>query len=175
MARSSIPFSHQYLKSILDYDPTSGQMVWRQDRRGKNGMIRAGQSAGCVRAGYVFIGIDRSNYSRAALAWFWMTKDWPIKTVDHISGDRVDDRWENLRLASRTENNRNKAVRSDNKSGVTGVSWDSNRKKWAARIKHDDKYHALGRYDCIAAAIIARQQAEIELFGEFSPLVCRSE
>lgn len=89
--------------------------------------------------------------------------------VDHIYGERFDNRTSKLRIASRMQNNQNKKTRADNTSGVTGVYWSNNRNKWYAQITINGKTKSLGYYININEAIKARLMAEKEYFGEFAP------
>lgn len=90
--------------------------------------------------------------------------------VDHVGGHttRNDNRKFNLRIATRSQNNQNVRKHPKNKSGVTGVSWDSTAQKWMAGITKDGHHHTIGRYVNLEDAIEARYRAEDELFGEFS-------
>lgn len=73
----------------------------------------------------------------------------------------------NLRIVTRKQNRINCGIRKCNKSGITGVSWSSQRMKWVAQIQVDGKNINLGRYSSIEDAIAARKQAEIKYFGEY--------
>ena len=89
--------------------------------------------------------------------------------VDHIGGEktRFDCRRYNLRLATYSENNRNKDVTKRNTSGTVGVCWNKRISKWIARISINKKEIWLGYFDNIDDAISARKHAEKEYFGEF--------
>lgn len=88
--------------------------------------------------------------------------------VDHISGNRLDNRRCNLRLCSRKENAYNKGLYSSNTSGVTGVSWHKKYCKWGAYIQKDKKNILLGYFDVYEDAVNARRNAEVKYFGEYS-------
>ena len=87
--------------------------------------------------------------------------------VDHINGNRADNRRSNLRVVTQSKNLLNKAILSNNKSGIAGVSWDKSRKRWTAEIRMDGIKCYLGRYEKIEDAVYARYYAEIKLFKEF--------
>lgn len=89
--------------------------------------------------------------------------------VDHIYGNRNDNRKAFLRLATRTQNNQNKRLRSDNTSGVTGVNYHKKRNSWVARIRVNKQEIRLGYFATFESAVRARLQAEKEYFGEFAP------
>lgn len=87
--------------------------------------------------------------------------------IDHINGNRADNRHNNLRICTQQQNLYNVALKSTNKSGVAGVRWDKERNKWSAEIKFDYKKCFLGRYQDIEDATYVRYYAETRLFKEF--------
>ena len=90
--------------------------------------------------------------------------------VDHIDHNPRNNRICNLRVCTNAENCRNIKIRKDNSTGVTGVSRSSNGDKWRARITLDGKEIHLGQFESFDSAVEARIKAELEMFGEFSPL-----
>lgn len=92
--------------------------------------------------------------------------------VDHINGDMLDNRKENLQTCSVQENARKQQFRLTNTSGYTGVHWYpyNNVNKWMAKIVVDYKCVNLGYYNDIEDAIKARKDAELKYFGEFQPI-----
>ena len=87
--------------------------------------------------------------------------------VDHINHNSLDNRKFNLRVCTLQQNNKNQKKKSNNKSGVIGISWDKSRRKWCAQIMYNRKHIHLGRFKTKEEAIQARKQAEIEYFGEY--------
>lgn len=88
--------------------------------------------------------------------------------VDHINHNTLDNRKENLRICTRSQNNMNQHIRSDNTSGVIGVSLDKNL-KWRADISINKKRTYLGRFTNKDDAIKTRLNAEAKYYGEFAP------
>ena len=88
---------------------------------------------------------------------------------DHEDRNELNNRKENLRPRTRSENRINSNIRSDNTSGVTGVSFHKSDKKWWVRISIDKRETLIGRYDAKEEAIIARLKAEKKYYGDFSP------
>jgi hypothetical protein len=90
--------------------------------------------------------------------------------VDHIDGDRLNNRRENLRLCGNAENLRNRKTPKNNKTGYKGVSRDARRNKYQAIIKAENKKHYLGSFDTPEKAALAYNAAAIRLHGEFARL-----
>jgi len=90
------------------------------------------------------------------------------KQIDHINGNTLDNRRQNLRIVTSRQNGLNSAIRKDNTSGVTGVSWDKKRQKWIARVFDNGKEISLGYFDKFENAVIARKNGEKKYYGEYS-------
>ncbi len=86
---------------------------------------------------------------------------------DHINGNRLDNRKDNIRFVTARQNAQNHGKSTRNKSGCVGVTWDAERKKWLAQIQIYGKGVHLGRFSNIDDAIAAREAAEIKYFGEY--------
>ena len=97
----------------------------------------------------------------------WLLNPSKNMVVDHINGNKADNRKENLRVVSQSKSLINKIVLSNNKSGIAGVGWDKKRSKWVAEIRMDGIKCYLGRYDKIEDAVYVRYAAEKILFKEF--------
>lgn len=162
-----MPIAHSRLLELLKYDRRTGIFRWRVNRPGH---ARAGDVAGCVNVhGYVQIGVDGGRYLAHQLAVFYVTGEW-VPEVDHRNRDGIDNRWRNIRPASRSQNQGNKAVTSANTSGVKGVSWDEQTNRWRAKISINGATKHLGRFDLKSAAAAAYRTAAEAHFGEFARL-----
>ncbi len=89
------------------------------------------------------------------------------KVVDHINGDKLDNRKCNLRICIQADNMKNQKKRKNNKSGYTGVHWYKAKNKWQVYIKINYKRLHLGYYDDLEEAIKVRKEAEKKYFGEY--------
>ena len=89
------------------------------------------------------------------------------KDVDHINHNLRDNRKLNLRIVTRTQNNMNRTLQSNNTSGVAGVTFHKDRNKWCARITINKQTINLGLFVNFQDAVEARRKAEIEYFGEY--------
>ncbi len=159
--------THGRLKEVLWYDPSSGMWTWLVRLSDK---IQIGDDAGYVHKtlGYRYIRIDGKMYRAARLAFLYMTGEWPEHHVDHINGKRHDDVWENLREATRSENQCNQARRVSNHSGFKGVDWHKKAKKYRARIVKAGTSVHLGLFDSPQDAHAAYLSAAARLHGEFA-------
>ena len=90
------------------------------------------------------------------------------KQIDHINGNTLDNRKQNLRIVTSQQNGMNSSIRKDNTSGVTGVCWDKSRNMWFARIEYNKKCINLGYFIKFEDAVAARRKAEDKYFGEYS-------
>ena len=98
------------------------------------------------------------------LAWFYTHGCWPNGDLDHINRVRYDNRLDNLREATRSENCQNQPIRKTNKSGATGAYYHKVSGKWAASINVSKKQIHLGVYDTLEEAVQVRRNAEREYY-----------
>jgi hypothetical protein len=158
------PLTQARLKELLHYDPETGHFTWRVSRSRTPAGSRAGTPGS---NGYTNIGIDGVLRLAHRLAFLYMTGALPPE-VDHINRDKSDNRWANLRPASRRENEGNKGLLSNNTSGHRGVSWYKRTRKWSAKGKRDGRQIHLGYFDTLEEAAAAAQAWRGENFGIFA-------
>lgn len=154
------------LKELLHYEPSTGWFTWRHP----SSHVNAGDRAGTVHGfGYRQIGLDYKKYLEHSLAWLYMTGEWPSPEVDHENRNRADNRWTNLRLATRSEQGHNKGLHKSNSLGFPGVYPHGN--KYRARLSIDGETKDYGLFPTIAQARIARLLGEKLEFGKFISFV----
>ena len=132
------------LKELLEYDPETGIFRWLVKQ---NNRMKVGQVAGTGNGrGYMQIRIDGVKYRTHRLVWMYMTGEWPPHELDHINGDRSDNRHVNLRASNRSHNLQNRREASvGTQTGLLGVSVSNG--KYVARINVSGDKRYLGRYD----------------------------
>lgn len=157
------PPTRARLMELLSYDPESGQFRWKVRRTNR---AHPGAIAGRTCNGYVRIHLDGVAHSAHRLAWLWMTGEWPILDVDHGDLDRSNNRWSNLRLATRAENRMNSRASKNNTVGLKGVC--RNRYGFQAQIRNNGKTTYLGTFETAEAAHAAYRDASIRIYGEFA-------
>jgi hypothetical protein len=148
------------LRSRLDYNPQTGVFIHKRNNR--RGCI--GKRAGCISGGYILIGVCNEHYLAHRLAWFYVHGVWPKNLIDHKDGNKTNNRLENLREATYSQNLCNSRARN---SGRKGVHWDKARNKWKIAIGINGLVKQ-GRFDCFCAAVKARAEIEKKLHGEFA-------
>lgn len=142
------------------YTQDTGDLRWRVARS----RSAAGSIAGSVdHEGYVIVGFQGKRYRAHRIILAMVTGEFPDQ-VDHIDGNRSNNRLENLRAVSNQQNARNQKIRKNNRSGVMGVCWHKGVSKWVSHIRVDGKAKYLGSFDSIQEAANVRKVAE-DLFG----------
>lgn len=176
MAKRQLP-SQDGLRQLLNYDPETGKLFWKE--RGpewfSSGRLSAEKTAAwwnkrfsgkeaftAIDAhGYHSGGIFRAIYAAHRIAWIHVHGSISGE-IDHINGDKADNRLCNLRDVTRVTNMRNKPQNSNNVTGVVGVFWHSASGKWAAKIGVGMKSLHLGVFPTFEEAVAARKDAERE-------------
>lgn len=128
-------------REMLSYSPSTGVLTWKSGPR--NGLV-----AGCLHPeGYLKTRIDDRLYLNHRLIWLMLFGHWPKNDIDHINGEKNDNRLANIRDVTRKTNLQNQKMPSiNNKSGFLGVTFDKRKKKFRAEIGVDRKHIFLGRF-----------------------------
>jgi hypothetical protein len=178
-----IDLSVEYLKECFDYDEQSGILFWSKQRPVTHFLttqtyqrwmtIYSGKEAGTTNTikgiKYKSCCIGDTKYLIHRIVWAICVGKHPERVIDHIDGDSLNNRIDNLRDVSQTINSRNSKMRSNNTSGVNGVRWDKQRNKWVVYVtSHIDgisKTKNLGRFNNFDDALKCRESWEEELGG----------
>ena len=159
MAKSKI--SADRLRELLHYDPSTGIFVWRVNH---GVSVKAGMQAGYLSDyGYIRIRVDGFRSSAHRLAWLYVYGRHPNGEIDHINRVRDDNRLCNLREVTRSQNQQNTLLQSNNTSGFKGVSWSKKVNRWQAHIYIKGSHKYLGYYDSAEDANAAYVKAASEI------------
>lgn len=161
------------LRSLIDIDTDTGVMKWKPRPEGLfNGHAKRSSAAWNARYagkavqlyihadGYAKMRVFDQAFQVHRVVYALHHGAWPEGHIDHINGVRADNRPENLRSVTRTENNRNQKRHSTNKSGQMGVRWHRAARKWLARIYDKNQEIHLGLFAEFEDAVAARKAAE---------------
>jgi len=162
MTKYKSNLSQKELKDVLHYNPETGVFTWLVGRGGVN----VGDIAGNIATRhsgkkYMFIGVNnRGRFASHRLAFLYMTGSFPKNDTDHEDGNGLNNKWENLKDVTNSENHKNVKKQANNTSGTTGVRMHNAAKKWVARIYDDGKEVHLGLFDNYEDAVSVRKEAE---------------
>jgi hypothetical protein len=162
--------SREYLAARLDYNPDTGIFIWKPKPATcwQNIMFNskfAGKQAGAIH-GYSRIRIDGIKYHAHRLAWKMTTGEDPVDKVDHKDRVPENNRIDNLRDASSSQNKCNETLRKDNTTGYKGVRRQNG--GYVARISINNKRHYLGTFDTAEEAFAVYCEAQKNLHGDFA-------
>jgi len=148
------------LKELLHYDPETGEFTRLV---ATSNVVKVGDiiGKGAKTNWYKRVGIDGRDYYLHRLAFLYMVGDWPRFDVDHISGNRTDNRWCNLRDVPTQTNLQNvRRASSRSKSGVLGVVHLPHRKRWVSSVQIDGRQQFLGSFKTAQEAETAYLEAK---------------
>lgn len=164
--QKNMTLTAERLREVMSYDPETGVLTWLEQR---NHLALAGSIAGyCERDGYRRIKFLGKKFKAHRLAWLFVYGTWPAHEIDHVDGNKDNNRIENLRPASRAQNLRNCGKRKTNTSGYKGVSWHKGKRKWSASIGVNGRLRHLGYYQNIECAAAAYASAAEKFHGDYA-------
>ena len=155
------------IREWVSYDAASGHIVWVKGKKAVSVGMRAGYVAD---TGHRVFKIEQKRYFAHRVAWSMHHGRWPPDgfDVDHINGNRDDNSAANLRLATRAQNIANSRLSSSNTSGIKGVTWCKDGRKWKAQIRVYGQRINLGYHHHIDDAAKAYRDAAVHHFGRFA-------
>jgi hypothetical protein len=156
-----------HVASRIAYDPETGVLTWKSAP--PRGREIGDRLRDCDNGnGYRYVKINSHPYAAHRVAWCVMTGQWPPGEVDHINCQKADNRWVNLRLATRSQNQQNMPVDRKNTSGFKGVGWHKCKQRWRAYIQVDGRQISLGYHPDAEAAHRAYCAAAEKYFGDYA-------
>lgn len=157
--------SQSMLIEMFVYEPDTGILKWRIAIAHR---CRVGERAGAPTInGRWGVQIFGHKYNVSQIAWKIMTGEDAEDFVDHRNGDHSDDRWDNLRKATPSQNQFNRKTQTNNTSGMTGVGKDFRGNGWDAYITVNKKRVYVARHVSYEEAVTARINAEKEYYGSY--------
>jgi hypothetical protein len=157
--------SQEYLKSILDYDLETGIFTWKVN---KSQRCKIGNIAGWLSNGYREIEIDSKKYKVHRLAWLYVNGEIPKNLIDHIDGNRLNNKISNLREATYQQNGENYKKPKTNTSGVKNASWHKSSNKWVVSISIKNIKKTIGYFDNLEFAELVAIEARNKYRLEFA-------
>lgn len=159
----------EYLRSLFAYEPDTGLLRWKVERGGK----LPGDIAGAKREenGYLQVSIDNRLYRVHLVIWKMVNGTEPVAMIDHWDTIKGNNRWGNLREATKSQNQANQGPLRTNASGVKGVYWYKAYQCWTSQFTKDGKAYFIGYFDNIEDAKVAYQAKYREVYGEFARFV----
>lgn len=155
--------TQELINSLFEYD--NGVLYWKVNR---TGTAKKGTQAGWLHSnGYFRCKVKGKPYLVHRLIYLAHHGYLP-EILDHINGNPLDNRIENLREASKYENQYNSKIRNDNSSGVKGIGWNKTKKKWIVRIKINGVRKHLGAFDDLELAELVILEARDKYHKEFA-------
>lgn len=155
--------TQKILKEKLIYNPVSGRFTWVKSNSRSKGAISGWQEPGR----YTRVNIAGKLYYAHRLAFLYMTGVFPVADIDHINGNKSDNRWGNLRQATRSQNLVHRRVRKDNVLGIKGVAFAKDRSKFRAKVWENGKTKYIGQFDTVELAEACYQKHASTMHGEF--------
>lgn len=135
--------TQEEIKYYFSYNPDSGVLYWK-NKPSPKARVKIGNKAGTQHPdGYIRVTLKNVTYPAHHLVWIYM-KGYKPDIIDHKNHIRNDNTWDNLQESSHLNNNKSALQRSDNTSGVTGVSWNKRDKVWVAYINDKGAIKRLG-------------------------------
>lgn len=170
--------SNELLNSLFRYDSESGKLFWKVggslgENRKRRKEVEVESLSGSGTRPYLGARIQHKIYLVHRIVWKLVTGKDPFgHQIDHVDGDRFNNRFSNLRLATHAENNQNTPLQKNNTSGVKGVSWHKQKSRWRANVavgpRGRSKQISLGLFDKLSDAENAVREYRTKLHGKFT-------
>lgn len=161
--------TQERVKELFSYNVDTGEFYRKIDsgKRGKKGTL-----VGTDRHGYLTVKINGKRHSLHRLAWLYIYGEFPSGDLDHKNGNPTDNRINNLRIATKSQNLANSIGQPSRRKASKGIHWRENIRKWVAQINKDNTRFYLGVFKHRAEAEEAYALAAKKLYGEFARICC---
>ena len=148
------------------FEHKDGKLYWKKMSHSNKDFLIGSEAGAVHKTGYRHVTWLGTKHKIHRLI-FLLLRGYLPKELDHINGNRLDNRIENLREVTRSENQYNKRPQ-QNSSGHRGVSWHKKTMKWCVRVTKDKISHSFGYFDDLELAALVAKEARIKLFGNFA-------
>lgn len=151
------------VRRMFKYDPETGVLTWAIR---VSQAVSQGDTAGHLHAsGYRRVGINRRPFLAHRIIWLWMTGHWPSMQIDHINGNKQDNRWSNLRDVPPSTNSQNlrRCNENNRSSRLLGTTFSKKERAWVAQISVHGKRLHLGKFKDPESAHAAYVEAKRRL------------
>ena len=163
MAEIDFSLSQDLLHELFEY--RDGFLYWKNS---VGNQVVAGSKFGTMRNNGYLQGTINKKIHRVHRLIFLYHHGFLPELLDHIDGDRANNKIENLRIANKSQNSFNAKISSKNTSGVKGVSWNKQKEKWKAECQHYKKRKHIGYFQTIEDAKNAVEFYRVSVHGEFA-------
>lgn len=158
----------EMLREMIDYNPGTGDMVWKEREGRARGRAWTGNNIGTQRGKYRYVGIFGNKIGTHRIAFALANGRWPYPICDHVNGDPSDNRAHNLREATALQSAHNIRGHKGSASGVKGVAWQSQNRRWTTRVSYNRRSYSFGCYATVEEAAQAVRAGRQRLHGEFA-------
>lgn len=154
--------TQEYLHTLFEYK--DGILYWKKAKE----KVTVGNNAGCIsNTGYLCVGIDRTPFLNHRVI-FMMHKGYMPIMIDHIDGNKLNNKIENLRETTRGQNRMNSKLQSNNISGAKNVNWNKKHKKWYVQLSAEGKKLYFGSYFDLNVARFVAETMRHKYHKQFS-------
>ncbi len=160
--------TQERVRYLFDYNKETGELLYKV--RASN-RVQVGDAAGWKskkNKDKIYVSIDYKIHIASRIIWLWYYGEPVPDLIDHKDYNPSNNRIENLRAATKSQNMANQGIAKHNTSGIKGVGFMKHTGKWRAYIQHQSKFYHLGSFDTMEEAVAARSAAAERMQGEFA-------
>lgn len=158
----------EMLREMIDYNPETGDMVWKEREGRARARATAGKMVGTKRGRYRVVNVFQNRLYVHRVAFALANGRWPKPFCDHINGDPSDNRACNLREATHLQSSWNISGHKNSRSGIKGVAWHPKNRRWTTRVTVNKRSYSFGCYEQLQDAAEAVRAGRAKLHGEFA-------
>lgn len=151
------------VRKFFTYNPKTGELRWAVPKQS----VLPGSLAGTDCQGYIRVKVDNKLYYAHNLIWLFVHGEWPPIQLDHKNRVRNDNRLLNLRPATTEQNRHNSVTPKNNTSGVKGVHWRADKKRWAVEV-YCNKVRYRSFHKTFEAAVAEVQTVRARVHKDFA-------